>query len=400
MVGLLSTHNHFERVDPGEVAGQSFAVVRKGFDQKQVQAFLVSLGDQIRAGQQQIRDLQDQVVQAGQPPEPEAEFSPQGVKLLSGGVEASRKQTEGKVGRVADRARWLSEELEKTVAALQSEHEAAGVGPVAELLEQACQQAKLVDELVEEAREQARAEIGEGRAQGREIVEQAKALRLTVLRDMARRRQAARAQVERLRAGRDKLMATLTEARTSIDQSMEAAKMSLAEAKVMADAAARRVEDEDQPSDSILLSELDDSEMLGIVAAPGPAAGDEAQAGPVLVSPAQNELVEDTPKPIEAGVEAIATPPIEPVTGPVQITESVTLLPLAESDPASSEGPEAAVESPADSDSLTLAEAGEESAAEVDPAQSAVDHPVLSDLDDRHDVDAIFARLRSQDAQV
>lgn len=199
--------------------------------------------------------------------ESEAEFSPQGVKLLADGLEAARRQRETGAEDLAAQARRVAEKLEKAAESLRSHRDPAAIGEVVDLVEQAAEQAQAVVGLLQEAREQADAEVEHGRAQGREIVEQAKTLRLTVLRDMARRRQTARAQVERLRAGRDKLMATLSDARQSIEQSLEAAKLSLAEAKVVADAAARRVEDEAEPKDSALLSELDDARMVGMVAA-------------------------------------------------------------------------------------------------------------------------------------
>lgn len=336
-----TTDTPFERVDPDEVSGQNFTVARKGFDQKQVQAYLVSVGNQIKAGQQQIRDLREQVAQADAEPEPEAEFSPQGVKLLDDGVEASRRQTQTEASEIAGRARRLAEELEKTVEDLQSQQEVAGTEKVAELLEQACEQAQSVAGLVQEAREQAEAEVEQGRAQGREIVEQAKTLRLKVLRDMARRRQTARAQVERLRAGRDRLMAVLGEARQSIELSMESAKMSLAEAKVVADAAARRVEDESGPTDIALLSELDDARTLGLVSD-----ADMAPEG-------------------QAQQESADTPAVEMALDPGTDHEGVALL------------------SPANSD----------------PAPATPDHPVLAGARDSHDMDAIFARLRTKDGQ-
>ena len=177
---------------------------------------------------------------------------------------------------LAAQARRVAEKLEKAAESLRSHRDPSAIGEVAELMEEAAEQAQAVVGLLQEAREQADAEVEHGRAQGREIVEQAKTLRLTVLRDMARRRQTARAQVERLRAGRDKLMATLNDARQSIEQSLEAAKLSLAEAKVVADAAARRVEDEAEPKDSALLSELDDARMVGMVETAGAAEVAEA----------------------------------------------------------------------------------------------------------------------------
>ena len=321
MAERLGGDTPFERVHPEEVSSQTFAVVRKGFDQKQVQAYLVSLSNQIKSGQQQIRDLREQVAQFDAQPEPEPEFSRQGVKLLDDGMEASRRLTQTEANEMAARANRLAEKLDKSVEDLRSRQDLSDAGELLELLEQAGEQAQAVARLLQEAREQAEAEVEHGRVQGREIVEQAKTLRLTVLRDMARRRQTARAQVERLRAGRDKLMATLGEARHSIEQSMEAAKLSLAEAKVVADAAARRVEDETEPTDLALLSELDDAQVVGMV--PDATAGDD---------------------------------------GTEEVLESVTLLPPAERD----------------------------------PVEAAAEHPVLTNVGDSSDVDAIFARLRSQ----
>ena len=321
MAERLGGDTPFERVNPEEVSSQTFAVARKGFDQKQVQAYLVSLSNQIKSGQQQIRDLREQVAQFDAQPEPEPEFSRQGVKLLDDGMEASRRLTQTEANEMAARAVRLAEKLDKSVEDLRSRQDLSDAGELLELLEQAGEQAQAVARLLQEAREQAEAEVEHGRVQGREIVEQAKTLRLTVLRDMARRRQTARAQVERLRAGRDKLMATLGEARHSIEQSMEAAKLSLAEAKVVADAAARRVEDETEPTDLALLSELDDAQVVGMV--------------PDATAP-------------DGDIE--------------EVHESVTLLPPAERD----------------------------------PVEAAAEHPVLTNVGDSSDVDAIFARLRSQ----
>ena len=328
----------FERMDPDQVSSQDFAVTRKGFDQMQVQAYLVSVGNQIKAGQQQIRDLREQVVQDEEEPEPETRFSSQGVKLLDNDVEASRRQTQTEADEMAGRARRLAEELQATMEELRSQQEITGVDKVADLLEQAYEQTQAVAGLIQEARGQAEAEVEYGREQGRAIVEQAKSLRLTVLRDMARRRQAARAQVERLRAGRDKLMATMSEARHSIDQSLESAKLSLTEAKVVADAAARRVEDETEPTDLALLSELDDAQTVGMV--PDSDSGPEPSVRP----------------------EPVDTSTSEPAPDAAQLAEGVTLLPPVERD----------------------------------PVETAAEHPVLASADDSRDMDAIFARLRSQ----
>ncbi len=342
-----SNETPFERLDPAQVSSQSFALTRKGFDQKQVQAYLVSVSNQIQGGQQQIRDLREQVAQADTQSEPEASFSLQGVKLLDNDVEASRRQGQTEAGDMVTRARLLAEELQTTVEGLRSHQQVSGVDQVAELLEQAYEQAQAVAGMLQEARDQAEAEVEHGREKGREIVEQAKSLRLTVLRDMARRRQSARAQVERLRAGRDKLIATLSDVRNSIDQSLDSAKLSLTEAKVMADAAARRVEDEAEPTDLALLSELDDAQTVGMV--PDAAAAPEAQVQPEPVAPID----------VESSLDDLEAPEIQETQ---EAHEGVTLL----------------------------------ASVEPDPVEAAADHPALASADDGRDVDAIFARLRSQ----
>lgn len=347
MAERLPAETPFERMDPEQVSGQGFAIARKGFDKNQVQAYLVSVGNQIKSGQQQIRDLREQVAQADAQLEPEAEFSSEGVKLLVSDVETSRRQTQAEAGEMATRARRLAEELQTTVEQLRSHQDVSGVDQLAEQLEQACEQAQSVAGLLQEARDQAEAEVEHGRAEGREIVEKAKALRLTVLRDMARRRQAARVQVEQLRAGRDKLISILGEARNSIDQSMESAKLSLAEAKVQADAAARRVEDEVEPTDLALLSELDDAENVGMI--PEADQGAEAPVRPVSAA------VHD------AGPASASEPRLDGDSAP-DAHEGVTLL----------------------------------SPVKPEPVEAAAEHPVLASADDSRDVDAIFARLRSQ----
>lgn len=333
-----SSETPFERMDPAQVYGQSFAITRKGFDQMQVQAYLVSMSNQVKAGQQQIRDLREQVAQAERQSEPDSEFSSQGVKLLDSGVEASRRQAQTEADEMAARARRLAEEFHTTFEELRSHQDFSGADELAELLEEAYEQAQAVAGLLQEARDQAQAEVEHGRAQGREIVEQAKALRLTVLRDMARRRQGARAQVERLRAGRDKLISMLSDARSSIDQSMETARLSLAEAKVLADAAARRIEDEAEPTDLALLSELDDAEDVGMI--PEPA---------VVVDISEGDSPPEVPETDSAS----------------EIHEGVTLLPPVA----------------------------------PDPVEAAADHPAVASADESRDVDAIFARLRSQGDQ-
>ena len=349
-----SNETPFERLDPAQVSSQSFALTRKGFDQKQVQAYLVSVSNQIQGGQQQIRDLRELVAQTDTQSEPEASFSLQGVKLLDNDVEASRRQGQTEAGDMATRARLLAEELQTTVEGLRSHQQVSGVDQVAELLEQAYEQAQAVAGMLQEARDQAEAEVEHGREKGREIVEQAKSSGLTGC-GHGPSSPVGPAQVERCARPRQ-ANGYLSDIRSSIDHSLDSAKLSLTEAKVMADAAARRVEDEAEPTDLALLSELDDAQTVGMV--PDLAAAPEAQVQPEPVAPidVESSLDEQEAQEIQEIQE------IQETQEDQEVNEGVTML----------------------------------ASVEPDPVETAADHPALASADDGHDVDAIFARLRSQ----
>ena len=92
------------------------------------------------------------------------------------------------------------------------------------------------------------------RAQGREMVAEAQAVRERVLRDLAVRRKKARQQVEKLNAGRERLLQAYDVVRRTIDEATDELSTSLSDARLAADAAARRIEDEPEPT----LEELDE----------------------------------------------------------------------------------------------------------------------------------------------
>jgi cell division septum initiation protein DivIVA len=129
--------------------------------------------------------------------------------------------------------------------------------------------AALLDEA--EARAQAARDAGEAdqeaaRERGREMVAEAQAVRERVLRDLAVRRKKARQQVEKLNAGRERLLQAYATVRSTLDEATLELTASLGEARVAADAAARRVAEEPEP-------DLDELEAEGAQAADPPAAG-------------------------------------------------------------------------------------------------------------------------------
>ena len=82
---------------------------------------------------------------------------------------------------------------------------------------------------------------------------------------MDRRRRQARAQVERLRVGRDRLLRSYEVVRRTLDETTVELKLSLKEAKVRGDTAARTVASEPLASRQQLESELADAKLIGRV---------------------------------------------------------------------------------------------------------------------------------------
>ena len=100
-------------------------------------------------------------------------------------------------------------------------------------------------------------EIEAARARGREMVDEALLVRSRVLEDLARKRKASRVQLERLQAGRERLIDSYTIVQRTLDEAKEELRTSLTSAKIAADAAARRVEAEPMPSPSELEREVE-----------------------------------------------------------------------------------------------------------------------------------------------
>jgi cell division septum initiation protein DivIVA len=159
-------------------------------------------------------------------------------------AERDAEQVRGDAAEHADRVRTEADGL---LDRRRDEAEAAA----AAILEAAEDRAAaLLDEA--EARAQAARDAGEAdqeaaRERGREMVAEAQAVRERVLRDLAVRRKKARQQVEKLNAGRERLLQAYATVRSTLDEATLELTASLGEARVAADAAARRVAEEPEP---------------------------------------------------------------------------------------------------------------------------------------------------------
>ncbi len=100
------------------------------------------------------------------------------------------------------------------------------------------------------------------------LVHEAEEARAQILEDMERRRRQARAQVERLRVGRDRLLRSYDVVRRTLEETTGELKSSLNEAKVRGDGAARAIIAEPAATREQLEAELRDAKMIGRIAIP------------------------------------------------------------------------------------------------------------------------------------
>ncbi len=210
---------------PDDVARHTFGSVRRGFDPGEVRAYLESIAIGLRSIAERegelLKDLADAEHRAAHPvldeaaltdavgaetarvlhsahevaAEMEAKAKAESERILSeatGEAEELRARTESQVTEQTEAARAAAEELRQRT----SEQAAAG-------LDAAHHEA---DQLMSTAREQCRA-----------MVEEAQELRSRVLADLAKRRKVLHAQIEQLRAGRERLTQTVDDTRRSVE---------------------------------------------------------------------------------------------------------------------------------------------------------------------------------------
>src|SRR4051794_31488230 len=89
-------------------------------------------------------------------------------------------------------------------------------------------------------------------------------VRTRVLEDLSRKRKAARVQLERLQAGRERLLESYDIVRRTLDDATSELRGSLVAAKQVADAAARRVEAEPTPTAEQLEAEVEAAADAGL----------------------------------------------------------------------------------------------------------------------------------------
>ncbi|HAY70002.1 MAG TPA: hypothetical protein DCY82_17240, partial [Acidimicrobiaceae bacterium] len=216
-------------VDPVEIVQQSFDTERRGFDQRQVQQYLRAVADSLQDAQQREADMRTRLGRAVRraeaaeqalrdaPSHDAAELNRAFGEQVASVLEAARATGEQRVTAAEKSAEQLMANAKAKATAMRAEADA--------ILSERRDEAELAaTELVaegqaeaQELRNQAKAEAEAILAAAADRVErtrdecdglilEAEEARAQILEDMERRRRQARAQVERLRVGRDRLL--------------------------------------------------------------------------------------------------------------------------------------------------------------------------------------------------
>ena len=342
----ISSSSH---LTPDDVARHSFGTVRRGFDPNEVRAFLESLAVSLRGVAERERQLLDEVAdaehRARNPVLDEATLSAavgaETARVLHSAHEVAAEMVanaEAEANRLLAEAREEIQQIRANTEARLAEQSAASEASATELRERTEQQAAATEE---GSRREAETLLEQAREQCRAMVDEAQGLRARVLADLSKRRKVLHAQIEQLRAGRERLAETVVDVRRSVDAIASELFAAEDNARMAAEAAGREALDQVQAETPEELAaqlladeqeagaEIDVVEIVEIVDVPEPgpdAAPDGEPAGVVADS-------EEGPAPAVAGVDALFAklrasrqgsggPEREPEPGPEPVPET------------------------------------------------------------------------------
>jgi DivIVA domain-containing protein len=310
---------------PDDVARHTFASVRRGFDPTEVRDYLESLAAGLRTQAEHEQELRDTLAaaeeRAANPVIDEAMLTSavgkETARVLQTAHDAAsdlvaNARTEAE--RLVSEARAESERLLAEAAEVNEQAHSRADALLAERTAEAEAAASSLQERTElqvaAALDKVRADAEElterARAEGRIMVEEAQQLRARVLADLSRRRKVLHAQIEQLRAGRERLAETITDVRRSVDTIAEELFNAENEARLAAEVAGREAAgrgDDQSPEEmaaTLLAEEAAADEALVDVAPPAPTDG--SASAPT-----------DGTEADESGSTGAAAPPVEQV---------------------------------------------------------------------------------------
>lgn len=334
-----------EPLAPQDIARRTFSVARRGYEQQEVRGFLhevSSLLERLNRAEAELRERAERAeAKLGLAAEPDEAMlleilGEETTRVLTSAREAAaeiRSKAESAAERVIAEATTEAAELRSRAVhdadALMAETKAESESLLesarneldrrrAEASEEAVRMLADAEAKAEDMKQEAEAEVAarrqEGeeavetaRQQGREMVAEAQAVRERVLRDLVARRKKARQQVEKLNAGRERLLQAYDVVRRTVDEATGELHVSLVDARIAADAASRRIEDEAEPTFEQLDEEVATAALVDLPIVeidpdddgPGPFSGEvpavEAEIEPTAEPSAPAEQSEPDP---------------------------------------------------------------------------------------------------------
>jgi len=234
-------------VDAGDIESIDFPVVRRGFDPSEVRARLQVAASEIRRLQRLCDELAGRMNELSQ--------SDRGGSDARRVTEMLGVEVSGVLEAAHEAATSTIHKAEGEAEAMSREARAAAEAVLADATAQS-------SELVEAARLEADEIVEESRSHGREMVHEAQTVRERILRDLARKRQTGRSQIEQLRAGRDRLLEALSTVQVNLDAAVEDLVTSVPEARSAANRAGLRVSSEPTPTVDDLEAEIEAGRLV------------------------------------------------------------------------------------------------------------------------------------------
>jgi DivIVA domain-containing protein len=241
------------RLNPEEISNRAFSVGRRGYSESEVRAFLRRVADDLGVLRERERQLAQQVEELEtklRNPEPPTErqlldsLGEETARVLRSAQEASEdirdkaaEKSTQIVHEAQESARVLREDAESFVSDRRREAEEAAAQLVqtaearaSELRVEVDEHVKALrdetDRFVSEERERATGEIGSeiesARERGREMLNEARAVRERVLSDLTKRRGQMQHQIEELRAGREQMLDAYRVVRRTLGEAADA----------------------------------------------------------------------------------------------------------------------------------------------------------------------------------
>ena len=393
----------FSRPDPSSpsaVGAASFPVSRRGYDQGEVRDFLRMVAAELARLQERERFL-------------ESELRAMQTRGMSGPGRLDEETVTTLLGEEA--ARVLSTARDASTQIRERAEESAtrlvkdAADDATRIRESAILEAQRIHD---DAQSDANAEVEMAKQQGRDMVNEAREYREKVLSELSRRRDAARAQIEQLLHGRDRLMNAFERARIASESVLDELHDAHDEPETLVNLAPTTgpipIVNPHHPSVTAY-----DQEVQTEVIAAVQHAEEIVRTGGAVIDMSLEEIFEPTAEELaivdaEEAVDVVETEVIDDV----DVVDVVDVVEVAEEE--SVDTPEAEVVEPEEEHTATnvvslfgrrnspVPEIAPE-VSEDEPAPAVVDHPVndkpKKDAKADHSVDDIFAKLRAGSTQ-